>query len=301
MAASSPPVALADLDDHVLLVVGIALDERKLQLVLELLESALELRDHPPKLRVLARGLQVLARRTPFLRELVRAFELLQPTAGVRGLMVVGEDRRVAHPLLRVGVGALQFLDQAVHLAHGDQHRLRPQWNRCREAVFAEASGSRSRRRFSTPTTATARAAASTRGPSERPRGACRARASASSRARSSSASTGPQTTPGSRRSAPGAARASSAGRGRRAGDLHPPRRARRRPGHPARVPHLRGLQGAVGRASGRRPAPLPGRASRVAADESGATLAKEASEQARDSTRGTARACERRILQRVN
>jgi hypothetical protein len=60
-------------------------------------------------------------------------------------------------------VGALQFIDQGVHLAHGDQHRLRPWWNRCGEAASAEAFGSRSRSRFSTRTTATAPGAASTR------------------------------------------------------------------------------------------------------------------------------------------
>ncbi len=112
--------ALADLDDHVLLVVRVALDERELQLVLELLEPPLELGNEPAELRVLARGLEVVARRAPLLRELVRALELLQAPACLRGLVVVGEDRRVAHPLLRVGVGALELLDEAVDLGHGE-------------------------------------------------------------------------------------------------------------------------------------------------------------------------------------
>src|SRR5262245_17731030 len=113
------PGALANLDDYVLLVVGVALDERELELVLELFQPPLELGNKAAEFRVLARRLEVVASRTPLLRELVRALELFQPAARIGRGMVVGEDRRVAHPLLRVGEGALELVDEAVHLAHG--------------------------------------------------------------------------------------------------------------------------------------------------------------------------------------
>ncbi len=68
-----PARPLADLDDDVLLVVGVALDERHLELVLELREPRLELGNEPAKLGVLARRFEVVARRAPLLRELVGA------------------------------------------------------------------------------------------------------------------------------------------------------------------------------------------------------------------------------------
>src|SRR5207244_6751230 len=75
--------ALADLDDHVLAVSRIALDERQLQLLLQRVEPLLELRDELAQVAVAARRLEVVADPAPLLRQLVWAFELLQPAPDV--------------------------------------------------------------------------------------------------------------------------------------------------------------------------------------------------------------------------
>ena len=106
--------ALAHLDDHVLAVGRVARDHRQPELAFEPRGSLLELRDELSQIRIVARGCEVLARAAPLLRELVRAFELLQAAADLRRFPVVVVDGRVGQPLLRLPVGALELVDQAV-------------------------------------------------------------------------------------------------------------------------------------------------------------------------------------------
>ena len=108
--------ALADLDDHVLLVGRVALDERELQLLLEPRDVGLVVGDHLGELGVAARRVEVGLRLAPLLRELVRALELLQAPADLGRLAVVVVDGRVGQPLLRLGVGALELLDELVEI-----------------------------------------------------------------------------------------------------------------------------------------------------------------------------------------
>ena len=104
--------ARPDLDDHVLLVGRVPLDERELQLLLELAPDALGLGDELRQLGVVRASLDVVVRRAPLLRELVRRLQLLQPPSDLRRLVAVAVDRRVGHALLQLGVRALEVVDQ---------------------------------------------------------------------------------------------------------------------------------------------------------------------------------------------
>ena len=89
----------------------IGLDERELQLFLEPRDSA------GSGARSASSGSSRVAWRsscaaTPLLREPVRALELLQAPADVGRLPVVVVDGRVGHALLRLGVRALELVDQ---------------------------------------------------------------------------------------------------------------------------------------------------------------------------------------------
>ena len=110
--------ALADLDDHVLVVGRVALGERELQLFLEPRDLGFVVGDHLAELGVAARGLEVGARLPPLLREVVRPFELLQPPADVGRLVVVVVDRGIGEAITRLGVGALELRDQVVECGH---------------------------------------------------------------------------------------------------------------------------------------------------------------------------------------
>src|SRR5918911_822271 len=112
------PDALPDLDDDVLPVGRILGCQRQPQLLLELGEPLLGLGDELAELRLAARGLEVVVRAPPLLRQLVRAFELLQAPSDLRRLAVVVVDRGVAHPLLRLAVGALEVRDELVDAGH---------------------------------------------------------------------------------------------------------------------------------------------------------------------------------------
>ena len=111
--------ALADLDDHVLLVGRVGLHERQLELDLEPLHIGLVLRRHLGELGIVLRRLQVGDGLAPFLREPVGALELLQAAADLLGLAVVVVDRRIGHPLLRLFEGALELLDEFGEIRHG--------------------------------------------------------------------------------------------------------------------------------------------------------------------------------------
>ena len=104
--------ALADLDDHVLRVGGVALDEREPERLLEVVLALLELRHELAQVAVVARRVEVLAHLAPLLGEVVRLLELLQAAADRRGLAVVAVDGRVGLTLLRLAVRALELVDE---------------------------------------------------------------------------------------------------------------------------------------------------------------------------------------------
>ena len=109
--------ALPHLEDHVLVVGGVARDHREAQLVLELRRPLLELGDELLQVGVLARSREIVARRPQLLHELVRALELLQPPPDLRRLAVVVVDGRLGHARLRFPVGALELVDSAVEVS----------------------------------------------------------------------------------------------------------------------------------------------------------------------------------------
>ena len=112
--------ALADLDDHVLLVGRVALDERELQLLLEPGDLGLVVGDHLGELGVgLARPRGRRAPGATACGEPVRPLELLQAPADLLRLAVVVVDRRIRHAVLRLLVGALELLDELVETGHG--------------------------------------------------------------------------------------------------------------------------------------------------------------------------------------
>ena len=74
LVASHP---LPDLDDHVLLVGRVGLDERQLQLLLELRQALLELRQQLTEIGIGARRLEVGVCRAPVPRQPVGALEVL--------------------------------------------------------------------------------------------------------------------------------------------------------------------------------------------------------------------------------
>ena len=111
---------LPDLDDHILLVGGVALDERELEFAFEPVDLGFELRHLVCEARVAPRDLEILLRLTPLVRQPLRRLELLQTAPAVGSLTVVVVDRRVGHALLRFRVGAVQLVDEAL-----DRHRLR--------------------------------------------------------------------------------------------------------------------------------------------------------------------------------
>ena len=112
--------ALTDLDDHVLLVGRIVLDERELELLLDLGEPRLRLGDELLQLGIGERCRHVLPHRAPLLRQLVGRLELLQAAADLGGLAVVVVDRRVRHAFLHLGVRALELVDQVLEcVRHG--------------------------------------------------------------------------------------------------------------------------------------------------------------------------------------
>ena len=120
----------ADLDDHVLVVVGVALDHRQADLLLELLEPRRRLGDHRPQLRVVA----VLGEQLPGALEVVAAacatraasslrrleLAVLAPDLGVA--LAVGDHLGVGHLPLELGEAALDLLDELL-----DHARLRRQ------------------------------------------------------------------------------------------------------------------------------------------------------------------------------
>jgi hypothetical protein len=110
--------ALADLDQHVLAVGRVGLDQRELQILLEAGDPLLELRDELAQVAVSAGVVEVGASLAPLLCEPVRALELLQAPADLGRLAVIVVDGRVGHTLLRLAVGALDFVDELFDGGH---------------------------------------------------------------------------------------------------------------------------------------------------------------------------------------
>ena len=114
-----PARAAADLDDHVLVVVGVALDHREADLLLEALDPlarVVELRAHLGVLAALVehllRALGVRARQPPLLRELGGGRELVEQPAGVGVALAVRDHLGVRHLRLRVGEARLDLFDE---------------------------------------------------------------------------------------------------------------------------------------------------------------------------------------------
>ena len=116
----------ADLDDHVLGVVGVALDHRQPDLLFELLEPRRRLLDDLPQLRVvpvlgeqLARPFEVVLQR-PRTRaaSALRGLQLavLAPDLGVA--LAVADHLRVGHLPLELGEARLDLLDQRLDHGH---------------------------------------------------------------------------------------------------------------------------------------------------------------------------------------
>ena len=68
----------------------------------------------PVTFRIASRRLEVRAGLAPRLRDPVRLFQLFQPSADLSGLSMVVVDAGIAHPLVRLGVRALELLDEVV-------------------------------------------------------------------------------------------------------------------------------------------------------------------------------------------
>ena len=111
------PDALADFDDHVLAVGRVRRRQRDAQLLLQRVTALLQFGNELSQLSVAAGGIEVFVDQPPLLRELVRAFELLQAASGGRGLAMVVVDGRVGHPLLRFLVRAFELVDELFDLA----------------------------------------------------------------------------------------------------------------------------------------------------------------------------------------
>ena len=116
--------ALADLDDHVLAVGRVGRRERDAQLLLERVAALLELGNELAQVAVAASGVEVFVDQPPLLRELVRAFELLQAASGRGRLAVVVVDGRVGHALLRLLVRAFELVDELFDVAGHRRLRL---------------------------------------------------------------------------------------------------------------------------------------------------------------------------------
>ena len=113
------PGAGADLDDHVLVVVGVALDHRQANLLPQLLQPSRRLGDHRLQLGVVAVlgqqlpcPLEVVAELAILGRQRVRALELPVLPSDLGIALPVGDHRRIGHLTLELRVAALYLLDQ---------------------------------------------------------------------------------------------------------------------------------------------------------------------------------------------
>ena len=116
----------ADLDDDVLVVVGVALDHRQADLLLEALDLRARGAEHLAHLGVLAllehlaRARLVVLRAPPFLGELRRGLELTVRPPGRGRAVAIPEDVGVGHRARGVGEAHLDLLDEPLdHAVEG--------------------------------------------------------------------------------------------------------------------------------------------------------------------------------------
>ena len=109
---------MPDLDDRVLVVVGVGRNERVAQRGLDVRDAGLELRDELAEVAVRPRGVEIAARLLPLLCEPVGLLELLQLSPRGGRLPPVVVDRRVGHSLLRLAVRALELIDKLFDSGH---------------------------------------------------------------------------------------------------------------------------------------------------------------------------------------
>ena len=77
-------------------------------------DLCLEIARERGQLGIALRGLEIVPGATPFQREPVRLLELLEAPADVGRLAAVGVDGGIGHPVLELGVGALELVDELV-------------------------------------------------------------------------------------------------------------------------------------------------------------------------------------------
>ena len=131
--------ALSDLDDDVLRVGGIALDKCKLELVLEPCDVGLELRRHGGEVGVPLRLRQIGRRLTPLAGRPHCPLELLEAPSELRRLAVVRVDGGIRHPLLELGMRALELVCKLIEGRHTATH--------CIGALLSPRVASRATRR----------------------------------------------------------------------------------------------------------------------------------------------------------
>jgi hypothetical protein len=118
--------ALADLEDDILPVGRVGRCHREPELRFEGGRPLLELGHELAQVGVGAGGGEIVAHGPPVLREAIRRFELLQAPPDLRRLAAVVVDVGVRHALLRLGVRALELVDQAVERGGHARTRVRP-------------------------------------------------------------------------------------------------------------------------------------------------------------------------------
>ena len=112
------PGPAADLDDHVLVVVGVAVDHRQTQLVLELPQPLGGIGDHLAQLLVLVVGeqlagaVEVAAQPAPFARQDLGVLEVVVGAAHFGIALAVGDHLGVRHLALELGKTLLDLRDE---------------------------------------------------------------------------------------------------------------------------------------------------------------------------------------------
>ena len=105
---------LPHLDDHVLRVGRVTFDERELELVLQARDLVGKPVRERGELGIVPGGREVGRHLLPLAGHPDRRLELLQAPPDVRRFAVIVVDGRVRHPLLELGVRALELLDEVI-------------------------------------------------------------------------------------------------------------------------------------------------------------------------------------------
>ena len=157
--------AAADLDDHVLVVVGVPLDHREPDLLLQPLDARPRVLELGPHLRVLALGQQLLRalgvgdREPPLLGQLRGGRELVEGATGVGVALTVRDHLGIRHLRLRLAEAGFDLLDQGLdHRAPKLRPLLRLPHGRPRTRCAGPRPRARPRGRRSRPRPARRRA-----------------------------------------------------------------------------------------------------------------------------------------------